>query len=179
MVRLRVICCFWMLVLLYSACAKSSNERVAESVHTETKFALDSSRYVILNYDSSSHWAIKSGKATELNSQELAVIEQVLEELIEEVNSMQSLPYDSLINTKPEYYIESGKELTLDDKYRQYVPVLNKVGEKEVWVNLFCEADEGWKSGSVHVDDGGSCFFNVIINVDQKSHRNLMINGDA
>lgn len=179
MVRLRFICCFWMLLLLYSSCAKSNNEQVSTNSETESIFELDTSRYVILKYDPAWHWVLKGGKATDLNDEELAVIEKVLEELVEEVNSMQSLPSDSLLNTKPEYYIESGKELTLDDKYRQYVPVLNEAGEKEVWVNLFCIADEGWKDGTVQVFDGGSCFFNVIINVDQQSHRDLIINGDA
>ena len=168
-----------MLLLLYGSCAKSNNEQVLTNSETESIFELDTSRHVILKYDPAWHWILKGGTATELNDEELAVIEVVLQDLIEEVNRAQLLPLDSLMATNPNYYLDSPRMLSLKDKYRQYVPVLNEAGEKEVWINLFCVADEGWKDGSVKVSDGGSCFFNVVVNVDQKSHRDLNINPDA
>lgn len=74
----------------------------------------------------------------------------------------------------------------LDTSYfhykRQYVPFVDKDGQKKVWINCFCaEQDDNefvnWKKSVVIVDDGGSCFFNFIINLADKTFYNLEVNG--
>ena len=63
---------------------------------------------------------------------------------------------------------------------RQYMVVLNKKGEKEVWVNCFCwNYGADWRNTIVSVDDGGNCFFNLKINLTKKEYYNFDINGNG
>ena len=63
---------------------------------------------------------------------------------------------------------------------RQYFPVINSKGEKEVRVNCFCgQADFDWKKEELMVCDGGNCFFNFVINLKTKKYYDLIINGEA
>jgi hypothetical protein len=65
--------------------------------------------------------------------------------------------------------------------YRQYIVVYNKRGEKEVWVNCFCniQSIDYWRQKAVIVMGGGNCFFNVRINLTRKSYSDFMVNGLA
>jgi hypothetical protein len=62
---------------------------------------------------------------------------------------------------------------------RQYVAVLNSKGEKEVWINCFCEA-EGyeWKNQIMIVADGGNCYFNLKVNLRTKTCYELSVNNE-
>jgi hypothetical protein len=66
---------------------------------------------------------------------------------------------------------------------RQYIPFTNKDGRKKVWINCFCSNFGNdyvdWKKSIVLVSDGGSCFFNVIINLSDHSFSNLSVNGNG
>ena len=68
-----------------------------------------------------------------------------------------------------------------NNNYRkQLIFVKNKKGEKEVWVNCFCEtSNANWKTEFVGVSDGGNCYFNLKINLATKKYYNLRINGEA
>ncbi len=64
--------------------------------------------------------------------------------------------------------------------YKQFIAVINSKGEKEVWVNCFCKTDDfDWKIHVVFVLDGGSCFFNVKINLTNGLITVFSINGVA
>ena len=76
------------------------------------------------------------------------------------------------------------KSASIDLQKRNYLKQLifvkNKKGEKEVWVNCFCEtSDDNWKTDIVEVFDGGNCFFNFKINLATKKFYSLRINGEA
>jgi hypothetical protein len=61
---------------------------------------------------------------------------------------------------------------------RQYVPSINDKGEKVVWVNCFCSKwDRNWKKELIRVEDGGSCYFNVTINLVTGKYDDLRVNG--
>ena len=63
---------------------------------------------------------------------------------------------------------------------KQYVPFIDKKGKRKVWINCFCEDSYDfsyWKKNIVFVDDGGSCFFNVIINITDRTFSDLRVNG--
>lgn len=62
---------------------------------------------------------------------------------------------------------------------RQYVATINARGEKEVWVNCFCEAPATWRTQEVWVMDGGSCYFQVTLNLKGQSWAGFGINGVA
>jgi hypothetical protein len=76
---------------------------------------------------------------------------------------------------------------------RQYVSYLNNKGQGIVWVNAFCEIPDimvedspgefrvqemDWKNQIVQVNDGGSCYWKIIINMKTKKG-NLHFNGEA
>lgn len=61
----------------------------------------------------------------------------------------------------------------------QLVPVINPQGEKQVWVNGFCQAPPAWRTHLFLVDDGGDCYFNVMLNLTQRKWGELSFNGEA
>ena len=75
--------------------------------------------------------------------------------------------------------------------YLQYIPYTNNRGERIMKINALCEIPEipispdsnsstfdilDWKKEYIAVSDGGSCYWHMIINIDQNSYENLMIN---
>jgi hypothetical protein len=62
----------------------------------------------------------------------------------------------------------------------QIVPYLNEQGEKEVWINGFCN-DIGpfWRNQLVLVLDGGNCYFNMRINLTKRTLLSAGTNGYA
>jgi|SRR5271169_1037639 len=116
----------------------------------------DTSRIVILT-DSSG----RSGIPLKLVQDDFSVIEKLLKQCIKDYNSGNNLPLQDLKNYKC-----------------QYVPILNGENQREVWVNCFCQTmDINWKSKIVQIMDGGTCFFNVRINLAKGSYFNLYVNG--
>jgi hypothetical protein len=57
------------------------------------------------------------------------------------------------------------KEIILSNCLRQYIAVLNKNNEKEIYVNCFpgnqFSEDDYWKTNFVIVMDGGNSFFSI------------------
>jgi hypothetical protein len=72
-------------------------------------------------------------------------------------------------------------DLTKTRYYKQLIVVINKNGEKEVWLNCLCNTRGGdaWRTKIIMVDDGGNCYFNLRINLTTKKYYNLMVNGLA
>lgn len=67
--------------------------------------------------------------------------------------------------------------LPLKEYRRQYVALVTADGEREVWVNFFCAGIDGWREHAVIVDDGGSCYFQLFINVKSQKANELIPNG--
>ena len=63
---------------------------------------------------------------------------------------------------------------------KQLVAVINSKGEKEVWVNCFCDSPiYDWHTKIYWVDDGASCYFNFKINLNTKKHFEFVVNSAA
>lgn len=146
----------------------------------QAKFELPSSEYVILS--SHSDLIFKAGEPTNLNQAELIEIEQILKLAIKENNEEQKLLLKNHNEQYPQQiWSETGFELKIDGFKRQYVPIINEQGEKEIWINFFCDdwGNEDWKNELMEVDDGGNCYFNLKVNITKKSYSELYINGYA
>ena len=101
----------------------------------------------------------EGAEPTELTEKELALIDQLLSERMKAYN------------------MEKATHINLKEYKRQYVPVINSAGEKEVWVNCFCEEWPGWETDIVSVLDGGNnCYFNIKFNLNDKTSRDLLVN---
>ena len=128
------------ILISISSCNGTKNTTEIESTeNTQTEFKLAESDFVILPFNKDWHWIFKNVKPTELTQSELIEIENILKNVVKDNNERQKI---SLKKHNEEYpknkWNETGFELKLKGKKRQYVPVINKKGEKEVWVNFFC-----------------------------------------
>jgi len=134
-----------------------------------TDFGLEHSDFTIIRFNPDWYWIFQNSEptATELNLEELNEIEPILKKAILEHND--GLDKDSRFR------------LELDGYKRQYVAILNEKGEKEVWINFFCQDFEfdKWRTEIPLVDDGGKCFFNIKINLKTESFKDLRINSIA
>ena len=172
------------IIVTLSSCdntKKKSNTEVKE-ITIEQKFDLPNSEYVILPFDTSWYWVFKEVKQTIISKAELIEIEKIIETAVEENNKQQNDELSNHNNTYPEnQWTETGFELKLNRFKRQYVPVINKNGEKEIWINFFCEnwGSENWKTDILIVNDGGNCYFNLKVNLTNKTYSELSINGYA
>jgi hypothetical protein len=127
--------------------------------------AIDSSRYTVLKLDRIPDYIFdKSYKTVELSADDISKIE-------------------ILIGNRVRKYNKTAKKLLIKDPskyYKQFIAVTNANGEKEVWVNCFCEVfpqNFQWKKHIFFVFDGGGCFFQLKINLTKNTLYDLTING--
>ena len=172
---------FIFLILISSCNGNKKTDKIVSGEKTQPEFKLAKSDFVILTYQTKWYWIFKNAKPTELTQSELIEIENILKTLVKENNEAQKT---SLIEHNKNYpdnqRTTSAYELKLDGFKRQYVPIINDKGQKEVWINFFCDdtgAEEYWKTEIMIVDDGGNCYYNLKINLDTKEYYELRING--
>jgi hypothetical protein len=143
-------------------------------MHPETKhyFSTDTSRYAILKPDSTPNYIFdKSYKPATLSDADIIQIEKLIDKKVSEVND----EVKATGHFKSEY-IKNPQKF-----YKQFIAVINSKGEKEVWVNCCCTIynRSDWKTQILLVLDGGSCFFNLKINLSSNTVYDLMINGSG
>jgi len=97
---------------------------------------------------------------------------ETAEKLIAECfNDQKRGTVNRLLNRKPEDYT------------MQFVGAIDEKDEKIIWVNCFCSSEikyfKDWKTDLVLVKDGGNCFFNLKINVDNNTYYDVLVNGEA
>ncbi len=146
--------------------------------------SVDTSNYAILKFKRQDYIFPKDYKNTTLNKTEIDQIETILKKCIADYNRNQLIKYNEW--HKKDSTIEKGDWIiTLDHKNRQYIAAVNNKNEKEVWVNCFPiviydetgTQEYSWKKYIKVVEDGGSRFFNVKINLTKKLFYNLIVNG--
>jgi len=149
---------------------------------------LDTSRYAILEFDKANNYYFdKDAKPTTLSNEDIVKIEDLIEKRVSEYNRIEK---DSAISiTKrlrkkkhdPNFTWKGDFIKTPSKYYKQLMPIINSKGEKEVWVNCFCNTGENsdWKKSIVLMEDGGSCYFKLKINLTKGIVYNFMVNGIA
>lgn len=132
----------------------------------ENKTAMQTDADVaILSFDSNlAKYLSKNGTPTDLSADEIAQSKEIIKKAVDEQNAKQKNAYRLIKLVGYKY---------------QLSPFLNEKGEKEVWINSFCEARENWKTQIITVEDGGSCYFNLFINLTQNSYTKFYVNGEA
>ena len=172
------------LTLTLTICLTSFGQTNIKSQNHEKQsnaIQVDTSVIAILPFDTNSHWIFKDGKNITLSADELLTVEDILKKCITNYNPDQEKQFEKINKEHPEYKLDK-KHFVIDlTKYkRQYVAIINSKGEKEVWVNCFCNTrDKNWKTNLVFVIDGGNCYFNLKINLTTGQYFELMVNGDA
>lgn len=167
-------------VLLIVGCRNEN--KINEKVQSRRKENMyDSINIAILPYDPSTSFPFEKGIATELIAGDHQKIDKILGKCIQEYNSKQNGRNHQTISRKPYELPNSVNQLMPLNSYkRQYIAVLNQEGEKLVWVNCFCISyDNQWRYAPVMVKDGGSCYFNVTINLTQNKYYEFSVNGEG
>lgn len=104
----------------------------------------------------------------DLTNEELCKVERLLIDCINTNNVKQD-------TTKP-----FSEFIDLKRYKRQYVAFIDSKGQRKVYVNCFCVDDWGfdyWKKYLVRVADGGSCFFQLTINLSKLKYEQFTTNG--
>ncbi len=159
---------------------KSSKSELETANNYPKEFPFTESTYTVLNRPSGWQRIFKNAEPTELSQNELYAIEEILKKAIKNSNEQQM---EYLRKHNEEYpkskRTESGYELSLNKHLRQYLPVINENGEKEIWINFFCHNwnSDSWKTNIVKVFDGGNCYFNLKVNLSTGLYSIIMING--
>ncbi|RZK11040.1 MAG: hypothetical protein EOO46_08280 [Flavobacterium sp.] len=168
--------------ILILSCNSASTKTRENSEFSKSEFKLSESNFVILDYDKRWYWLFKDGVPSNLNKNELDEIEGILNLAVKENNDREKLRLEKLNKESPtDKRTKTGHEITLEGKKRQYISILNRKGEKEIWVNFFCDDDENdnWKKFPKEVSDGGNCYFQVKVNLSIKTYYELRVNGYA
>ena len=173
---------FIILISISSCNGTKKTIEIKTNEKTQPKFKLAESDFVILPFNIDWYWIFKNVTPAELTKSELIEIENILNLAVKENNERQKI---NLKKHNEEYpknkWNKTGFELKLKGKKRQYVPVINEKGEKEIWINFFCNdwKSDSWKTDLMIVNDGGNCYFNLKVNLTNKSYSELRINGYA
>lgn len=170
--KIHILILFGAIPMLMTACGKAQDKK-GDSKDTANR---GGANYAVISFNKTNTWLFKDAKPATLSADEIREVENILHEAIEDYNRE---PY--LLRAHPEYNLDKSRFVIDPSSYkRQFVPVLNAKGEKEVWVNCFCEDNfDDWRKEVVQVEDGGKCFFNVKINLSKKTWYDLRVNGEA
>ncbi len=97
--------------------------------------------------------------------------------------------YQNAIDKGEFDFLENPSVAVIKQRYRQYVCYLNERGEKIVHINSFCKIPEiadhrklrplKWKTEMVSTADGGSCYWNMKINLTSNKYYEMIINGES
>jgi hypothetical protein len=176
----------------------SCGQKKTSTVVQEPNIAdlLDTAKIAILPYDTiNCKWFFKDCSQAELTYEDFVTIESILKECIAKYNVEEEVHFKEMCDKYPQYASNIGRDsIDLTRYWRQYIVVTNQQGEKETFINFFCEpqediVDDGdgyrfvpsnrWKSGLVGVMDGGNCFFQIKINLNTKKWYDFGVNGVA
>lgn len=172
------------LIFLLTTCLTSCGQNKTKTKNNEQQqsvYSIDTSVVAILPFDTTQYWVFKDSKPTDLTNDDLQKIEIILNKCISEYNPDQERQFKEINDKHPEYKLNKKNFIIDLTRYkRQYVAILNSNGEKEVWVNCFCDTwEKDWKKDLIEVLDGGNCYFSLKINLATGTYYELMVNGDA
>jgi hypothetical protein len=165
--RMLLLSCWMVAAISFYSCKRPAKVPV-ESLPGSSSEMIDTNFHTIIPFDTVTlGWVFEKAMPADLSVAEVAIADGIVEAAITEWNN--SLEPGAHFRVRP-----------FKEYKRQLVAVINANGEKEVWVNCFCDRDWGrYRENLLVVDDGGTCYFNVKINLTTKTSYDLMVNGDA
>ena len=114
-------------------------------------------------------------KSTNLTLEEIKITETILSTFVSAFNDSAEKEYRVFKKKNPRTKIRRyAFVIDFKKKYiEQFIPVINKFGEKEVWTYCFCNrlySKEdlkviNWENLIIVGSDGGSCFFRLKVNL--------------
>jgi len=163
-----------LIVVLFSACSPAKVEIQAPE------------KYTVIELDSSNQHLFENTTPTNLKFYEIQMLDSIIKYAIADHNQKAKDDYQKLMTYSPGMEDnEEGYLLDYQDYYRQFIPYINERGEKVVNVSCFCDITnmngdlEGlnWRTDLIQVNDGGNCYFHLVVNLTLKTFAHLMVNG--
>ncbi|GAB3846309.1 hypothetical protein GCM10028822_06180 [Hymenobacter terrigena] len=173
---------------MFSACSKQkqpaqqieSGNAQASKTELESQLELDTTTFAILPFAQKSDYLFPKSKPAELSIKELLQVNDLLSKAVAEQNKAEENDFQEIVKRFPEAAKHRENYFINLSRYRrQLIVVVNTKGEKEVWVNCFCNSGPNWRKEELVVDDGGNCYFNVKINLTKAVWYDMMVNGEA
>lgn len=155
-----------------TSCAQSQNKKTGDKIKTKSTISIqfDTSKTAIIPFDQKGNYPFdNSYKPTILTQIDINIVDSLISICVSDYNN-------ALDKDHKEWSIDLKKYNYL----KQLIIVTNNKGEKEVWVNYFCDTwNMNWKKEILLVHDGGNCYFNFKINLATKTFYDLSVNGEA
>ena len=172
------------LVLIFLIGFSFLNFKDKKRNQTKNSIEKDTTVFVIIPYESTMKDIFGTGVSTNLNTNDFKLINSFLKIQIDTYNIQQLKEFEEYKKKNPKAKFKKDYwQIDLKNYKRQYVAVINQIGEKEVWVNCFCwdswGENEFCKHQILDVSDGGKCFFNLKINLTRKKVYDFWVNGEA
>ena len=119
----------------------------------------------------------KNSKLVDLTSDDMINIDKLLTECIDKYNIDQEKEFGQISSKLPEDKLDNKNFVINWEKYKkQYIAVINSKGEKEVWINCFCDTwRKEWRKDFMTLIDCGRSYFNLKINLTTKEFYDLII----
>jgi len=155
--------------LILTACKTELREE--QTGNERKQLAYDTVNTTIIFWDKNSRYPFDSVnyKAATLTQEDL-----------KQLDSLFNICVTGYNNSLPDGHDDYKIDLKSNDYKKQLVAVINSEGEKELWVNCFCNHwNKAWKTEILVVHDGGPCYFNFKINLTRKKIYDLGVNGFA
>jgi hypothetical protein len=155
--------------------------------HSALAQSIDTGHYTIIKFDPANHIFPETYKSATLTKAEIDTVEMVLQKCLEAYNRKEMEEYEGWVKKDPnlskdQFIISPAMLKSLN---RQYIAAINDNKEKEVWVNCFppmmyddTHQSYEWKKNIVTTYDGGHDYFNLKVNLTQKTFSALVVNGD-
>ena len=122
-----------------TSCGQSKTE-TNHQVEQQNSSTVDTSFVAVLPFDTTQYWVFKDSKSTDLTNEDFLKIETILNKCLKEYNFNQERQFKEINDKNPKYKLDKKRFIIDLTRYkRQYVAVVNSKGEREVWVNCFCE----------------------------------------
>lgn len=155
-----------LICLLFLTVCKSQESKTPSTERVRLLY-IDTSKYAVFNFREEYKGYIfdKNSRPTALLADDIYEIEKIIKKEVDKYNKNSFHQY-FFINNPNKYY-------------KQFIAVINSNGEKEVWVNCLCsiQNEPDWKSRIIAVEDGGSCYFQLKINLAEKIVYDFGVNG--
>lgn len=125
---------------------------------------VDTGNIAILKYYQTKFPFLKNCNQTNISSADYILAEDILRKFINEFNEVQTMQFNSFTEEQ-----QNGHTLLLLDLNRfkrQYVPIINQYGEKEIWINCFCNSvDRDWRKEVIKSSGERMCNFKIMVNL--------------
>ena len=153
----------------------------SKSKEKQTSLNYDTNKIAIL--DGCKLEDFKNRKSVKLENKDIPEIERLLNLSVSNYNSNQIKLIPNYQKKYPEIKVGPEKVgvINLSNYKRQYVPYVNRKGEKVVWV--YCtinkRINKEWKKEILFAAGGGENYFRVTINLTKKIYKDFSTNGPA